>query len=174
MFDKIVDFLISILELFRFFWVIRQWERGVTLRFGKWTGEIMEPGFHFIYPFSIDEVHVITILPTVLELDPQTIITKDNVVVVAQALVNYEVDNPKICLIDVANETDAVKEFTEGAISTIIVKSDYSSINIKELEREVREKARKDVSKWGIKIHSVVIKSFGKMNTIRLMTNKNG
>src|SRR5688572_1700272 len=122
MFDKIVDFVISIIELFRFFWVIRQWERGVILRFGKWTGKVLQPGPHLIFPFAIDEVHTIDIIPTVAELDPQTILMKDKIVVVAQALIKYEVTDPKVCLIDVANEIDAVKEFTQGALHTIVAK----------------------------------------------------
>lgn len=172
MFDKLVDLFIRFLELFRFFWVIREWERGITLRFGKWRGKIMGKGLHFILPFCIDEVHTIDIIPTVAELDPQTIVTKDKVVVVTQALIKYEVENPKICLIDVNNEVDAVREFTQGAIHTVITETDYSTANVKDIEREVRDKARKEVGKWGIKIHSVVIKSFGKMSSLRLLNSK--
>lgn len=169
MFDKLIDFLISIIELGRFFWVIRDWERGINLRFGKWTGKVMGPGLHFICPFAIDEVHTINITPTVAELDSQTIITKDKIVVVVQALIKYEVMKPEICLIKVENEIDAVKEFTQGAIHSVIVDIDYTLANVKDIEEKVRDLARKEVIKWGIKIHSVVIKSFGKMTTIRLM-----
>lgn len=169
MFDKLIEFLISIIELGRFFWVVRDWERGINLRFGKWTKKVMGPGLHFIWPLAIDEVHTINITPTVAELDSQTIVTRDKVVVVAQALIKYEVIRPEICLIEVENEIDAVKEFTQGAMHRIIVNIDYSSANVKDIEEKVRDLARKEVTKWGIKIHSVVIKSFGKMTTIRLM-----
>lgn len=172
MFDKLLELFIQFLELFRFFWVIREWERGITLRFGKWRGKVMGKGLHFILPFAIDEVHTINIIPTVAELDPQTIVTKDKIVVVTQALIKYEVENPKICLIDVNNEVDAVKEFTQGAIHSVITETDYSTANVKDIEREVRDKARKEVGKWGIKIHSVVIKSFGKMSSLRLLNSK--
>lgn len=173
MFDKLIDFLISIIKLFRFFWVIRQWERGVILRFGKWTGKVLQPGFHFIFPFAVDEVHVTSIIPKVAELEPQTILMKDRVVVVTQALIKYEVTDPKVCLIDVDNEADAVEEFTQGALHTIVAKAEYATVDVKEIERKVKEKAQTEVDKWGIRINSVVIKSFGKMNTIRLMTANN-
>ena len=94
MFDKVIEFLISIIELFRFFYVIREWEKGITLRFGHWRGKVMQKGLHFILPFAIDEVHTIRIIPTVTELDPQTIVTKDKVVIVTQALVKYQVEKP--------------------------------------------------------------------------------
>ena len=169
MIDRLIDFIISIIELFRFFWVIRQWERGIILRFGRWTGVVIKPGFHFILPFAIDEIHSINILPTVAELEAQTIVMKCKSVVVVQALIKYEVVKPEICLIDVQNEEDAVKEFTQGAMHTILSEEFYISANVKDIETRVRTLARKEINEWGIKVHSVVIKSFGKMNTIRLI-----
>lgn len=169
MFDKLIDFLISIIELFRFFWVIRQWEAGVILRFGKYTKKVMAPGFHFIWPFSIDEVHTINILPDVVELEPQTIVMKDKAVVVIQAIVKYQVTNAQICLVEVGSELDALKQFTQGAIHTIISSVNYNEANVVELEKMITKEARIEVSKWGIKIHDVTIKSFGKMNSLRLI-----
>jgi membrane protease subunit HflK len=169
MFDKVIDFLISIIELFRFFYVIRQWERGVILRFGKWTGEVLQPGLHYIWPLAIDEVFSISILPTVTELEPQTIVTKDKQVIVVQALIKYEVIKPEVCLLEVDNEQDAVKEFTQGALHTVITDVDYETADVRDIETRVKTIARKEINQWGIKIHSVVIKSFGKMLSIRLI-----
>jgi regulator of protease activity HflC (stomatin/prohibitin superfamily) len=171
-FEWLGEWLGKILELFRFFYVIRDWESGITLRFGHWRGKVMKPGLHFILPFAIDEVHTIRIIPTVTELDPQTIVTKDKVVIVTQALVKYQVDKPEVCLIDVDNEADAVKEFTQGAIHTVIADTDYSTASVKEIEKRAKEQAQKEVDKWGIKIKSVVLKSFGKMSSIRLLNSK--
>ena len=169
MFDKLIDFLVSIIELFRFFWVIRQWEEGITLRLGKYTKKVMKPGLHFIWPLSIDEVHTINLLPDVAELEPQTIVTKDRVVVVAQAIVNYQVNNTETCLTKVGDEMNAIREFTQGAIHTVISEINYNEANVKEMERAILKEARKDVNDWGIKMHSVTIKSFGRMTSIRLM-----
>lgn len=175
MFDKLIDFLISIIELFRFFWVIREWEEGVVLTFGHFKtkinpkGRLLRKGFHFIWPFAIDEVHVISMLPAVAELEPQTILTKDKVVVVTQAIVKYQVNNSEKCLLEVGNEEDALKEFTQAAIYTVVSKCLYNEADVKELEKQIIKEARKEVNDWGIKMHSVVIKSFGKMTSIRLI-----
>lgn len=169
--EKLIDFILSCIGLFKFWFVIRQWEKGIVLTFGTWTGKTYSHGVYFMWPFCIDEVHTIDIIPTVAELDSQTIVTSDKTVVVVQALIKYEVVKPEICLIDVANETDAVKEFTQGAIHSVIVDIDYKTANVKEIEKRVKELAQKEINKWGIKVHSVVIKSFGKMSTIRLMNS---
>ena len=113
MFDKLIDFFISIIELFKFFWVIRQWEAGIILRLGRYTGKVLSPGFHIIWPFAIDEVHTISIIPDVTKLEPQTIVMKDKSVVVVQAIVKYQVNNPEVCLVEVGNELDAVQQFTQ-------------------------------------------------------------
>lgn len=167
--DKLIDFLIASIKLFKFFWVIRQWEAGIILRLGKYTGNVMKPGFHFIWPFDIDEVHTISILPDVVELEPQTIVMKDKVVVVAQAIVNFEVLNAETCLVKVGSELNALQEFTQGAIHTIISGANYSDANVKDLEKLILKEARKEVNEWGIKMHSVTIKSFGRMTSIRLI-----
>lgn len=169
MFDKLIDFLISIIELFRFFYVIRQWEAGIILRFGKYTGKVLQPGIHFIWPFNIDEVHSTDILPIVAELEAQTIVTKDKAVVVIQAIVKYEVADAETCLIKVGNEVDAVKEFTQAAIHTVVSEINYNEANMAELEKAIIREARKEVNKWGIKMHNVIVKSFGKMTSIRLI-----
>lgn len=169
MFDKIYDFLISVIELFRFFYVIREWEAGVILRLGKYTKKVMEPGLHIIWPLAIDEVHTINILPQVAELEPQTILMKDMTVAVVQAIVKYQVSDVEVCILKVGNEEDALKEFTQGAIHTIVSNSNYNSVDIKELEKLIIKEARKEVNDWGIKMNSVTIKSFGKMTSIRLI-----
>ncbi len=169
MFDKLIDFLISIIELFRFFWVIREWEEGIVLTFGKYRGRLLKKGLHWVWPFAIDEVHVISMLPGVAELEPQTILTKDKIVVVTQAIVKYQVSNPEKCLLEVGNEEDALKEFTQAAIYTVVSKSSYNEVDVKELEKQIIKEARKEVNDWGIKMHSVVIKSFGKMTSLRLI-----
>jgi len=169
MFDKLIDFLISIIELFRFFWVIREWEEGIILRLGKYTGKIMKPGFHFIWPFAIDEVHTINILRDVVELEPQTIVMVDKVVVVTQAIISFQVINSETCLVKVGNELNALQEFTQGAIHAVISNSNYSDANVKDLEKLIIKEARKEISDWGIKIHSITIKSFGRMTSIRLI-----
>lgn len=169
MLDKLVDFLINFITLFKFFYVVKDWEMGVNLRFGVWTKKILKPGLHYIFPFFIDEVLVISVVPAIAELEPQTVITKDKVVTVVQAVVNYEVKEPETCLLKVDNEIDAVKELTQGAIHTVLVDVDYATADIKEIEREIRDLAKRRVAKWGINVVSVTIKSFGKMTSIRLL-----
>ena len=175
MFDKLIDFLLSVIGLFKFWTVVREWEEGIVLTFGSYrtifykNGRLLKKGFHFTWPFAIDEVHMISMLPGVAELEPQTILTKDKIVVVTQAIVKYQVANSEKCLLDVGNEEDALKEFTQAAIYTVVSKSSYNEVDVKELEKQILKEARKEVNDWGIKMHSVVIKSFGRMTSIRLI-----
>jgi hypothetical protein len=54
----------------------------------------------------------------------------------------------------------------------VIAETEYATANIKDIEAKVKEKAQREITKWGIKVNSVVLKSFGKMTTIRLMNSK--
>lgn len=169
MIDKIIEFIISILDLFRFWEVISHWEEGVRVRLGKWTKTILKPGFHWRWPFMIDIILTIGIKPEVAELEPQTVTTLDNIVVGVQAVVKYEISDASKALLEVGDEVMALKELTQTFIRSTIIKSNYSEINSKDIEADVKALSKREAEKWGIRLVSVKFKSLGKMISIRLM-----
>jgi len=180
MFDKLIDFLISIIDLFRFFDVVDQWENGVRLHFGRHDGKILtsengvfKTGFHFMAPFKISKILSIGVKPEVAELDPQTVTTSDNVVISVQAVVKYEVKDPAKALLEVGDEVLAVKELTQGFIRTILIKTPYSDCNSTAVVDEITKLSKKEARRWGIELMSVTIKTLGKMTSIRLMQDVN-
>jgi regulator of protease activity HflC (stomatin/prohibitin superfamily) len=59
--------------------IVKQYERGVVLRFGRLVG-VRQPGFNVIIPF-VDRMTKVTLRIVPFVLEPQEIITKDNVTV---------------------------------------------------------------------------------------------
>jgi len=59
-FSKILDVIIGALNLFRFWIVLDEYERGIILRLGKFHKEI-GPGFHWRRAFKIDELKFVNI-----------------------------------------------------------------------------------------------------------------
>lgn len=57
--------------------IVKQWERGVVLRFGRLVG-VRNPGFNLIIPF-IDRMVKVDLRIVTMVLEPQEVITKDNV-----------------------------------------------------------------------------------------------
>ena len=57
--------------------IVQQWERGVVLRFGRLIG-IREPGLNVMFPW-VDRMVKVDLRVETLVLEPQEIITRDNV-----------------------------------------------------------------------------------------------
>src|SRR3989304_8952014 len=74
--------------------IIHQAERGISERFGRFK-ETLEPGLRFIIPFIDSLVARIDMRETVLDIEPQAVITKDNVGITVDAVVYYYVTDAK-------------------------------------------------------------------------------
>jgi len=61
-FDKIIEAILGALDLFRFWVVLYEYERGLILRLGKFHHEL-GPGIHWRWPFKIDELRFENIRP---------------------------------------------------------------------------------------------------------------
>ena len=60
MFDRLFDFISGIIDLFVFWVIVDEYERGVVKTLGKRrrSKPVLAPGFHFVWPLGIDEVLV--------------------------------------------------------------------------------------------------------------------
>src|SRR3989338_11003366 len=70
--------------------IVRQTERGLTERFGKYN-RFAEPGLHFIIPF-VERIVRVDITESMMEIDTQEIITEDNLNAKVDLVVYYKVN----------------------------------------------------------------------------------
>ena len=68
--------------------IIHQAEKGLTERFGRYK-ETLEPGLRVIVPFVDSLIARVDMRETVLDIQPQPVITKDNVTVTVDSVVYY-------------------------------------------------------------------------------------
>src|SRR5688572_8293371 len=73
--------------------ILPEWERGVVLRFGRSTG-IRGPGLIILIPFVERMIKVDTRTVT-MDIQPQDVITKDNVSMKVNAVVYFKVTSPE-------------------------------------------------------------------------------
>jgi regulator of protease activity HflC (stomatin/prohibitin superfamily) len=72
--------------------IVRQYEKGIILRFGKFHA-LANSGLTFIMPFT-DSIVRVDMREQVITVPPQKLITKDNVTVEVDAVVYYKVVDP--------------------------------------------------------------------------------
>lgn len=103
------------------FTVIDQTERGVLTQFGE-AKNVLEPGLHFINPFTQD-VHKVDVTVAALKVEDLAY-SKDSQVVAVSAVVNYQIDTTRVLELwtEVRNqaETRYVLPRSQEAIKQVI------------------------------------------------------
>jgi len=98
--------------------VINQYERGIILTLGKYTGTY-EPGLRWIL-IGIQKMIKVDIRITTVDIPRQEAITKDNVPVGINAVVYYKVERAEDAILKVENYSYAVSQYALAALRDII------------------------------------------------------
>jgi len=97
--------------------VVNQYERGVVLTLGKYTG-LRQPGLQIIVPIFQRIIRVDTRTNTI-DIPKQEVITKDNVTVNVDAVVYFKVTDAEKAVLEVANYIYASSQFAQAALRDV-------------------------------------------------------
>ncbi len=98
--------------------IVRPYQRGVVERLGRYYATV-DPGLRLIFPF-VDKLRYVDMREQVVDVQPQEVITSDNVVVSVDAVIYYEPTDPQRLIYNVANFMLAVTKLAQptGATSS--------------------------------------------------------
>lgn len=170
MFDKLIEFIIGIIDKVMPFWIVKQFDNGILLRFGKYRKTLL-PGFYWKIPFIDDIIthHVVTAL---MSIPVQSLTTKDGRQIVVKAVVKYKVDDVKPLLLDVWDATDAISDVTQSIIKKQIHIRTWQECNDEDVDNEITKKLRIEVRKWGLSVDSVTMTDMGLTPSLRLFNEQ--
>jgi regulator of protease activity HflC (stomatin/prohibitin superfamily) len=138
--------------------LLREWERGVILRLGKFQA-VRGPGLIFVIPF-IERMHKVNTRVVVVDVPPQDVITKDNVTLKVNAVVFFHIFSPKETIINVEDWYSATYQKAQTVLRNILgqfeldgLLADRDSIN-----HRLQAILDAETDQWGIKVDSVEIK----------------
>ncbi len=140
--------------------IITEYQRGILFRFGKLAGQL-NPGLNIIFPFGIDRVVKIDLRTFTIDVSKQEVITKDNIPVMVDAVVYFNVFDPTLSVVKVANYTQSTTLLGQTILRSILGQHDLDEILSKrsELNEMLRKQLDEDTDPWGIKVTAVEIKS---------------
>jgi regulator of protease activity HflC (stomatin/prohibitin superfamily) len=170
MFERVLDFVAASWNLLRPLLVISDFEGGVILRFGRYNREIT-PGLHWKIPLA-DNAIVTSTVTTTMALRPQTLTTKDDLTIVVSAIVKYHISDVRAYLLDIWDSADVINDLTLGSIREIVASVDYKDLRGHLIEEEVLQAIKDEASRYGVDIHKVTFSDFGKVRSLRLITNE--
>jgi regulator of protease activity HflC (stomatin/prohibitin superfamily) len=167
LFEKLIDLLTACWQRLCPLEIIEAYNRGVVLRFGRYHRTI-EPGLHWKWPIVEDVVSVLACITT-LPLSPQTLTTRDDVGVVVAAVVKYEISKPEPYVTDIWDQRDVLADVTMGAVRQAVCAALYVDLIAQPPEHRVLELVRKEVNKFGFKVHAVTFTDLGRVRSLRLI-----
>ncbi len=182
MFDKLVDLIVSWIKLFFFVFVIHQDCRAIVLRRGRPVMDPVtkrpkevQPGFHFKWPFDVDEVFYREVTPAVMTVGPQSLTTKDDRDVVVSLLVTYQIEDVAKTIIECQGHRVAIEDAVYGVTSSFVMKHTWAELRNAadtpeiDLENEITKAARRRAKKFGVQILDAQFIDLTKSRSVRLI-----
>lgn len=139
--------------------IVKQYERGVVLRFGRLAG-LRQPGFNVIIPF-VDRMTKVSLRIVTTVLEPQEVITRDNVTVRVDAVVYFMVIDAMKAMVNVENYREAIIQLALTTLRSVLGQSeldellahrDQINLRLREIIDEQSEEP------WGVRATLVEVK----------------
>ncbi|WP_079159655.1 slipin family protein [Streptomyces griseus] len=148
--------------------VVKQYERGVVLRFGRLHERVRPPGFTLIVP-GMDRLHKVNMQIVTMPVPAQDGITRDNVTVRVDAVIYFKVVDPASAVIAVEDYRFAVSQMAQTSLRSIIGKSDLDDLlsNREKLNQGLELMIDSPAVGWGVQIDRVEIKDVSLPETMK-------
>jgi regulator of protease activity HflC (stomatin/prohibitin superfamily) len=139
--------------------VVRQWEKAIKLRFGRYVG-LLGPGVFLIVPVIETLSQIVDQRVRVANVSAETSLTRDTVPVNVDAIVFWMVWNAEKAVLEVENYNDAINMSAQTALRESIGRHDlHQALSEREmLGQELQKILDQKTTPWGITVQSVEIR----------------
>ncbi len=139
--------------------IINQYERGVILTLGKYTGT-RSPGLNIIIPI-IQVMKKVDVRSTPVDVPKQEVITKDNVTIGVDAVVYFRVISAEKAVLETTNYTYATAQFAQAALRDVVGNVELDELLSKrdEISQQIKKVVDSETDKWGIDVENVKIQN---------------
>lgn len=137
--------------------VVDQYERGVVLTLGKYSGT-RSPGLTWIF-IGIQKMTKVDLRITTTDIPQQEVITKDNVPVGINAVVYFQVQNAENAILNIKDYTLAVSQYAQAALRDTIggIELDTLLSEREQISEEIQKNVGKATESWGILVTDIKI-----------------
>ena len=165
--SSIIAVLVAFLILYQAIKIVREYERVVIFRLGRFSG-VKGPGIFFIIPI-IDRVILLDLRVFTIDVAKQVVITKDNVSVEVDAVIYYRVVEPERAVIQVENYKLATSLLAQTTLRDVLGQIELDDLLSKrdELNKKLQEILDRHTDPWGIKVAAVTLRDVALPESMR-------
>lgn len=137
---------------------VPQGQEWVVERLGKFH-KTLKPGLNFIIPYIDNVSYRVSTKGDVLAIGSQEVITKDNAVIITNAVAFIKVTDPTRAVYEIQNYEYAIQNLVMTSLRAIIGQMDLNSAlsEREHIKARLQENIAKEVATWGIYVQSVEI-----------------
>jgi len=138
--------------------VLPEYQRGVVLTLGRYTGT-KGPGLVILIPI-VQRMMRVDLRVNVMDVPPQDVISRDNVSVRVNAVVYFRVVEPDKAVLQVAQYYNATSQLAQTRLRSVLGQHELDEILTKRdsLNQMLQQILDEATDPWGIKITNVEIK----------------
>ncbi len=158
MLSAIAIFIIIVFFLSTSIRVLNEYERGVIFRLGR-VINAKGPGLIILIPV-IDKMVKVSLRLIVIDVDPQDVITRDNVSVKVNAVIYFRVVDTVKAVVEVENYQYAMTQLAQTTLRSICGQAELDELLSarEKINSQLQEILDAHTDQWGIKVATVELK----------------
>ncbi len=161
-----------ILFLFLTLWkgvrIVPQGEEWVVERLGKYLKTLM-PGLHILVPYIDNVAYKVVTKDMILDIPQQEVITRDNAVLITNAIAFVKVTDTQSAVYGVTNFQMAVMNLVQTSLRSILgdMDLDQALSSRDQIKARLKTSIADDVADWGLTLKSVEIQDISPSGTMQ-------
>ncbi|MEE2743078.1 MAG: slipin family protein [Bdellovibrionota bacterium] len=154
-----VGFIILIILLFNTLKILKEYERAVVFRLGRFTG-IRGPGLIILIP-GIETMTRVDLRTVTMDIPSQDIITRDNVTLKVNGVVYFRVNDAEKATIAVEDYLVATGQISQTTLRSVIGQFELDQILSQrdKINKNLQNILDEQTEPWGVKVSSVEVKA---------------
>ncbi len=150
--------ILVILFLYSAIKILNEYERGVVFRLGR-VIKAKGPGLIILIPL-IDRMVKVTMRLVAMDVDPQDVITRDNVSVKVNAVIYFRVIDPVKAIVEVENYNYAMSQLAQTTLRSVCGQAELDELlsDREKINNQLQEILDMHTDPWGVKVATVELK----------------
>ncbi len=149
--------------------IVPQGEKWIVQRLGKYH-VTLEPGLSFIIPFIDTVAYKVTTKDIVLDIPSQEVITRDNVVIIANAVAYINIVHPEDAVYGIEDYEHGIRNLVQTSLRSIVGEMDLDAAlsSRDQIKAQLKHAISDDISDWGITLKTVEIQDIKPSSTMQM------
>ena len=148
--------------------IVPQGSKNVVQRLGKFH-KTLGPGLNIILPYIDRVAYKVTTKDIVLDIPSQDVITRDNAVIIANAVAYINIISPEKSVYGVEDYRFAIQTLVQTSLRSIIGEMDLDDAlsSRDQIKTKLKDSISDDIADWGITLKTVEIQDINPSQTMQ-------